>query len=305
MGKLIHGGQVYAEVNKSIPKHKLIPRMTSDTAPKGSCSASYVYSGRYAYYGFTTVGNGDLSQASDFWYNNNGSGNYIQYNFDEEVIVSKIGFGVIEAANVGKTFKLQFSINGANFVDAGIFTISAVDWTWYELSIPQYCLAFRIYLVDNINVVSGIDAFGTEGSNVPNTIKFKDYYTYTDSISGTIKGAYAMCGVFGATINQNWIQVVLDTDTPLYYDTTNNTLIRSPRYDASNYFPTVGIDMVWKSNRTKGIVPSFMRSTNTQSYSVSISDLSNLIYLRTVDLLDQDGNVILKANCTLLDMGLV
>jgi hypothetical protein len=136
--------------------------MTSDTTPKGLCSASYVYSGRYAYYGFTTVGNGDLSQASDFWYNNSG-GNYIQYNFDEEVTVFRIGFGTIDGTNNGKKFKLQFSTDGANFFGNDVFTISSGDWVWYELSAPKKCIAFRIYTVDNINVISGIDALGYEG----------------------------------------------------------------------------------------------------------------------------------------------
>ena len=139
----------------------IIPRMTSDTTPSGECSASYLYQSRKAYYGFTTNGMGDVGISSQFWYNGGGTDQYIQYKFDESQTLYYIGFGV-DSENYNKRFKFQFSTDGITFADGETMTTkNTAAWNWYKLTTPQNCLAFRIYVIDNIDVISGIDARGT------------------------------------------------------------------------------------------------------------------------------------------------
>ena len=147
--------------NEDVIEYNLIPRMTSNTDNIGTASASYVYSYRYAYYGFTTDGNGSLGSATSFWYNN-AANNYLQYVFNVPKHISKIGFGSLEATSVNLTFKFQFTTDGTNWTDGDTNTITSNDWTWYELSDTVDCLGFRIYCIGNISTVSGVQAYGWE-----------------------------------------------------------------------------------------------------------------------------------------------
>lgn len=154
------GGEVVVE--------EIIPRMTSNTTPKGTCSASYVYSGRYAYYGFTTSGNGNVGDATQFWYNNGGTDQWIQYEFEKAVTIFHILFGTVQDGT-GKRFKFQFSSDGTNWTDGETITIADNSHTTYDLSTPVYCKYFRIYCIDNIIVISGIRAIGIVGQYNPSS----------------------------------------------------------------------------------------------------------------------------------------
>ena len=147
--------------NDALVQYNLIPRMSGNSDSTGTASASYVYSGRYAYYGFTTDGNGSLGTATSFWYNNAAS-NYLQYVFNTPKHISKIGFGALESSSINLTFKFQFTTDGINWTDGDTNTITSNDWTWYELSDTVECLGFRIYCIGNISTLSGVQAYAWE-----------------------------------------------------------------------------------------------------------------------------------------------
>jgi hypothetical protein len=150
----------------------IIPRMTSDTTPKGKCSASYVYSGRYAYYGFTTPSNGNVANANEFWYcgGNSSANNWIEYEFDKPSTILAVSFGTIENG-VGKRVKVQYSNDETNWTDIKTITITTNDYTTYKLPSPVYCKYMRLFVVDNgMTVISGINAFGYEGRTYPQNV---------------------------------------------------------------------------------------------------------------------------------------
>lgn len=63
--------------------------MTSNTTPKGTCSASYVYPGRDAWYGFRSGVATNPRDGSTF-HTFVGVGNTLDYTFDTPVLISKI-----------------------------------------------------------------------------------------------------------------------------------------------------------------------------------------------------------------------
>lgn len=90
-----------------------VPTMTSNTTPSGECSASscYVHPNypSYPYYAFS----GDIwcSAQGDAW---------IQYRFAKAVKVNKIkvvSHGTSESNFYNKSYKLQASNNGVDFID--------------------------------------------------------------------------------------------------------------------------------------------------------------------------------------------
>ena len=153
---------------------------------------------------------------------------------------------------------------------------------------------------DLIGAINEIAAGGGGGG----TPKFKDFYTYGSSVSGTIKGAYVINGLWGADDDENFVQLSVDNQPLVYFDTSTNKIVRGDRIVSSNYFPNKRLDAVWHSSVTKGTVPSFTTASGTGSYSVNVADLGNYIYLRSTDIKDQNDNVVLPANCTLADLGL-
>lgn len=185
---------------------ELIPRMTSDTTPKGICSASTVMDGRYAYYGFTKS-NGEINvhNEQDFWYNNGGADQWIGYEFESPATLYRVNFRTYENGT-GKRFKFQFSLDGTNWTNGNEITITTNDYTVYELKNPVYCKHLRIYCIDDITVINSIKAWGyygkdgisnriqrgtftsasTENSNVEVTLDFEpDYILVTLPFSET------------------------------------------------------------------------------------------------------------------------
>ena len=151
--------------SRVIVADSIIPRMTDDTSPMGKCSANYVYPGRYAYYGFTTDKNGNISVAREFWYCGGGSSanNWIEYEFDEPVTVFYVSFGTV-TGGVGKIVKIQYSNDDINWTDAVTITIATDDYTRYKLPLSFYCKYIRIFVVSNgLDCLSGINAFGCVG----------------------------------------------------------------------------------------------------------------------------------------------
>lgn len=135
-------------------------------------------------------------------------------------------------------------------------------------------------------------------------IPFSRFYEFTSVPAGEIKAAYFMRNLFGAGVNENWGHLAIGNDPEIYYDTSNNTIVRGDRYVTNNYLPIINLDMIWRENVTKGTVPAYVRATGTNTYSINQSVLGDYIYLRTVNILDQNGNIILPKNCTLADLGI-
>lgn len=133
---------------------------------------------------------------------------------------------------------------------------------------------------------------------------FSRFYEYTSLPAGEIKAAYVMRNLFGAAAHENWVHLAIGDNPFIYYNTTNGTINRGNRWTINGYLPTIYTDLVFESSTTKMNVPTFVNYNNIGSYSISISDLSKYIYFRTVDILDQNGNIILPKNCTLADLGI-
>lgn len=70
---------------------QLIPNMTANDAPSGTASASSAYSGRPAYLAFSGRST-NLSDGTTFWYTTQTNSEYIQYTWDDEVIIDYIEF---------------------------------------------------------------------------------------------------------------------------------------------------------------------------------------------------------------------
>lgn len=82
-------------VEKLVEVDTEIPTMTSNTAPSGSASASTTDSGFPAYYAFTGIGSNGWAPSS-----NDSFGNaYVQYEFEEPIVPSKISVANIKASN--------------------------------------------------------------------------------------------------------------------------------------------------------------------------------------------------------------
>ena len=152
----------------------------------------------------------------------------------------------------------------------------------------------------NSLVIDGDTGGGTE---LP---KFKDFYTIPSlsTITGTITACYAMRNLFGAGTNEHFWHICTDTDPFIYYNTNSNQIIRDNRWVSSGYLPSINVSAVWCESVTPALTPSPNRATGTGSYNISQNDLGNYLYLRTTDILDQNGNIILPANCTIEDFGI-
>ena len=142
------------------------------------------------------------------------------------------------------------------------------------------------------------------GSSEDKPLPFKTFYTIPSGISGTITAGYVMRGLFGAGQDQNFWHVAVDNDPVIYYNTANNQLVRGDRYVSGGYLTNMNIDTMWHDTITPINTPNPTRATGTGVSSISTSQLADFLYLRTADILDQNGNVVLQANCTLEDLGL-
>jgi len=141
-------------------------------------------------------------------------------------------------------------------------------------------------------------------SEATSTPLFKDFYVYTD-IPSDIQGAIVCRGLYGATANQVWVEVYTSTDSVPFYHTSGK-IIRGygSRHIPSDYIPTGCLCDIWSSDIIKGTIPSYTVSSGYAESYVSLADLENYMFLRTIDVGDQGGNIVLTANCTLADLGL-
>lgn len=153
-------------------------------------------------------------------------------------------------------------------------------------------------------MLNGVNYTRSGGGSEEKPLPFKTFYTIPSGISGTITAGYVMRGLFGAGQDQNFWHVAVDNDPVIYYNTANNQLVRGDRYVSSGYLTNMNIDTMWHDTITPINTPNPTRATGTGVSSISASQLADFLYLRTVDILDQNGNVVLEANCTLEDLGL-
>lgn len=88
----------------------LVPTMTSNTTPSGAVSGSSIYSSAYDYYKAFDV---NSSTCWNSLYKSSATGEYIQYQFSSEVIVSKIKLN--SSVTAGTAFRsCVFSVQGSN-----------------------------------------------------------------------------------------------------------------------------------------------------------------------------------------------
>ena len=154
----------------------LIPRMTSDTEPSGECYANYVYSGRYAWYGFATTDCGSGSNARTFWYNNGGTANnYIQYDFKKTVTIYRVYFGSITNGSfTNRHIKFQVSSDGETWTDDKTVNLDTWEWVAYDFISPRTCRYLRLVCTDAMEyAISGIQAQGYVGDTMPENMILK------------------------------------------------------------------------------------------------------------------------------------
>ena len=139
------------------------------------------------------------------------------------------------------------------------------------------------------------------------TYKFSDFYNYTD-IPSDIVGATVCRGLYGATTDQVWVEVYTTSDSIPFYHTIGPKIIRGygSRHIPNDYIPTGCLCSIWSPDIIKSTIPSFTTSSGyAETYLTDLTDLENHMPLRTIDITNQNGEVVLVANCTLADLGLV
>ena len=140
--------------------------------------------------------------------------------------------------------------------------------------------------------VSGGEIFSNKYTftNTPATINkcIIDYAHNSDSLWAHSGSSYAICA---------------DSNGNIYYDTTLNAIVRT----GSGYYAEItSLGIVASQFRTQDTASMSWTSetwTNSTS-SVNVADLSKYIIANTFDILDENGNVVLPANCSLSDLGL-
>lgn len=145
------------------------------------------------------------------------------------------------------------------------------------------------------------------GGSAEKSFKFSDFYTYTD-IPSDIVGATVCRGLYGATEDQVWVEVYTTSDSIPFFHTIGPKIIRGygSRHIPNDYIPTGCLCSIWSPDIIKSTIPAFTTSSGyAESYLTDINDLENHMFLRTIDISDQNGNKVLDANCTLADLGLV
>lgn len=102
------------------------PNMTSNTTPSGTVSASYVYSGRAAWWAFDgNIPNG--STGEHYWWASTSVPQNLNYTFDSPITVYKVSFISAQGSNpiTGSIVKLQYSSDNATWVDAYTWTMGS------------------------------------------------------------------------------------------------------------------------------------------------------------------------------------
>lgn len=93
----------------------LIPNMTSDTQPSGTCSASGISSGYNAYKAFDGNLTTDMGTTNHGWLSGGESNQYVQYKFATAAVASRVLLRW--CTNNVSSVKLQGSNNGSSWTD--------------------------------------------------------------------------------------------------------------------------------------------------------------------------------------------
>ena len=88
----------------------VIPTMTSNTAPSGTCSSSSNFSGRQPYMAFD-------GNASSYWMASGSTGNFVAYDFGSDVKAAKIHIETGTTGSPDFRFKVQASADGVTWDD--------------------------------------------------------------------------------------------------------------------------------------------------------------------------------------------
>lgn len=166
----------------------MIPRMTSDTAPEGVASASYVYGSRHAYDGFHTYEYVGSWHADEFWYNDSQTGQeWLQYQFQGLVSIGAIRLSC-SVSGTG-VLKLQSSLDGTIFTDIQLVNVATAN-KMFEVNFGEY-IPMRylriLYLSTATGYIQSIRAIGYAGADkyiepATENILFKDGAFYNQDI---------------------------------------------------------------------------------------------------------------------------
>ena len=102
------------------------PNMTSNTTPSGTVSASYVYSGRAAWWAFD--GNTpDPNAGRHYWYNPADTTNNLSYTFDNTLVLYKVTFKFAHGttSQSGSKITFQYSSDNSTWEDGYTWTIGS------------------------------------------------------------------------------------------------------------------------------------------------------------------------------------
>ena len=213
--------------------NNLIPRMTSDTTPEGETSASYTYSRRYAYYGFTTDGRGDKHYASEFWYKESGvSDAWIQYEFETKKTIYEIAYGSADESSAFNV-KVQVSDDGITWEDGDTLRPSSYEYEWFTLSVPKSGKFLRLLcLSSSFYTLTGIQAKGTEYQG-GNLITIKNYAKFNGNgleLPFTINSDYKVTVEFNQQTYDDTENIIGQTGN--YIDQSQLTIYSHKYYTA-------------------------------------------------------------------------
>lgn len=117
----------------------LIPTMTSDNTPSGICYASYLMSGRKAFWAFNGS-DANLNTGANYWYGNS-AGQYVQYTFPNTKRIKKIRIkGTTYGLNTF-TITVLCGSSESNLSEVGTVTITNNTTTGEEKIISNLSLS--------------------------------------------------------------------------------------------------------------------------------------------------------------------
>lgn len=141
----------------------LIPIMTSDNTPSGICYASYLMSGRKAFWAFNGL-EPNFSTGANYWHSES-SGKYIQYTFQDAKTINKVKLkGTKYGQNGNYTITVLCGSSESSLLEVGTLNItnSTTSGEEKELAItPVQNVKVIRFVTSNQCAIWGLQAYGS------------------------------------------------------------------------------------------------------------------------------------------------
>jgi len=173
-------------------------------------------------------------------------------------------------------------------------TISASDFGTLSLA-PFYNRDNLFYNLSASNLPRTLSVYANR--NVYAMKNFIEGFTFGDLFNVTVTGASDAYLLYIADWDDVFNLCVITSDSDrFYYNRTNGQFIIQ-----RNYWSRPGT-FDWFA--TKQNISGQQSSSAYYAYNMTVEQLQAAIYFNTCDILDENGEVVIPANCTLADMGI-